>query len=118
MYLKIKFNFYLIGGAIIEEEISYKKKDETITDEIFRQEVENIETKYREELANALKFKKNNLLFFGDTIFLDDNLLAFKTFIIEDDFETSEEAEDNFNPNNFEIQPFDFTIEGEDVNED
>ena len=116
MYLKIKFIFYLIGGVVIEEEINYKKKDEAITDEIFRQEVENIETKYREELANALKFKKNNLLFFGDTIFLDDNLLAFKTFIMEDneDYQLAEDEKQNFG-----IQPFDFTIEGEDnINED
>lgn len=104
MYLKIKFNFYLIHGIELEEEITYRKTNEEVTDEDFERQVNQFEVEFRRELAEALSSKTDKILSYCDTMFNSSSLVAFKTTVIPvvdalpvdlENYENYENYEDN-----------------------
>lgn len=85
MNLRIKAIFYLEGNHCITEAVTYAPKDETVTEDAFRVEVEDIVIDMKNALDEGVYSNSTKNFHFGDTVIRVSALNAYQIFI--EDFE-------------------------------
>jgi hypothetical protein len=81
MSLRIKAIFYLEGNHCITEAITYVPKDETVTEDAFKVEVEDIATDMKNALDEGVYSNSTKNFHFGDTTIRISALNAYQIFI-------------------------------------
>lgn len=81
MNLRIKAIFYLEGNHCITEAVTYAPKDETVTEDAFRVEVEDIVIDMKNALDDGVYSHSTKNFHFGDTAIRVSTLNAYQIFI-------------------------------------
>lgn len=97
--MKILGKFYLTGGQIVEDEVSYKKASKEVSNKDFQKEIEKIVEETKIYLSEEIVYRSTKLFSFGQTFISPKDILAFQILISEEgckDFEEFlEEEEEN-----------------------
>ena len=97
MNLLIKAIFYMNGGTVVEEGVEYAKRDESVTDESFKEDVENIAEDIRNQISEGMITDSGKIIRFGNTTvrFADISAYQIMIEIVEDAFESNLEEDDD-----------------------
>lgn len=98
MNLLIKAIFYMNGGTIVEEGVEYAKRDESVTDESFKEDVENIAEDIRNQISEGMITDSGKIIRFGNTIVRFADISAYQIIIetIGDALESALEEDDSY----------------------
>jgi hypothetical protein len=120
MNLFIKTIFYLNGGNIVEEGLEYTKRDETVTDEAFRKDIENIMAQLRGQINEGIVTDDGKIIQLGNTIVRFSDISAYQIIIVNPEEIENENEDEDLEEEGLESEKesFAFLDEKNDENED